>query len=334
MPWEESLKGQRAHARRAIIAAFLANLGIAIAKLIGFVFTGAASMLAESIHSVADTANEGLLLLGGALSRRRETEEHPFGYGRERYFWAFVVALVIFSMGSVFAVYEGVEKLIEPHQLESPLWAVGILLVAMLLEAWSLRTAAQESNRVRGKLGWWAFIRRSKIPELPVVLLEDLGALVGLLLALIGVGLAMLTGDARFDAIGSLAIGVLLFAIAVVLAIEMRSLLIGESASGKVITALRQAIESHPPVRRLIHMRTEHIGPEELLVAVKVEFDSELDFEGVCAAINAMEVVMRRAVPIARVIYIEPDIYRPARSDEPPDMSGVGPGEQGAGDTE
>ncbi len=287
-------------------------------------------MLAESIHSVADTANEGLLLLGGVLSRRRETVEHPFGYGRERYFWAFVVALVIFSMGSVFAVYEGVDKLIEPHRLKSPIWAVGILLVAMLLEAWSLRTAAQESNRARGNLGWWAFIRRSKIPELPVVLLEDLGALVGLLLALAGVGLATFTGDPRFDAMGSLAIGVLLFAIAVVLAIEMRSLLIGESASRKVINSLRATIESHPPVRRLIHMRTEHIGPEELLVAVKVEFDRELGFDGVCSAINAMEVVIRQAVPIARVIYIEPDIYRPAREDEPPDMSGVGPGEQDA----
>ncbi|MBN2496727.1 MAG: cation diffusion facilitator family transporter [Deltaproteobacteria bacterium] len=301
--------GVKSDSRKAIIAAFLANLGIAVAKAIGFFFTGAASMLAESIHSVADTANQGLLLLGSRLARRRETPEHPFGYGRERFFWAFVVALVIFSLGSVFALVEGVEKLLHPHELESPIWAVGILAVAIVLESLSLRTAVRESNHLRGDLSWWTFVRSSKVPELPVVLLEDVGALAGLALALAGVGLALLLEDARFDALGSIAIGLLLGAIAVVLAIEMKSLLIGESASQKSRAALRAIVERQGCVRRLIHMRTEHLGPEELLVAIKVELDGKLDFAAVVSAINALEVQLREAVPIARVVYIEPDIY-------------------------
>lgn len=301
--------------RRAIIAAFLANLGIAVAKMVGFVFTGAASMLAEAVHSFADTSNQGLLILGGRLSRRDETPDHPFGYGRERYFWSFVVALVIFSLGAVFAAYEGVDKLLAPHRIESPGWAVGILVVALVLEALSLRTAVRESNRVRAGLSWWAFVRRAKVPELPVVLLEDLGALLGLAFALAGVGLAVLTGDPRFDALGSLAIGLLLAVIATVLAIEMRSLLLGEAASRKTIGRLRGAIESHPAVCRLIHMRTEHIGPEELLVGAKVELQQDLDFGRLAETIDEIEERIRGTVPIARIVYIEPDVYRPGACD-------------------
>lgn len=301
--------------RRAIIAAFLANLGIAVAKLVGFFFTGAASMMAEAIHSFADTSNQGLLILGGRLARRAETPEHPFGYGRERYFWSFVVALVIFSLGAVFAAYEGITKLIHPHAIDSPGWAVGILLVALVLEGWSLRTAVRESNRVRAGMSWWAFIRRSKVPELPVVLLEDLGALLGLVLALVGVSLAMLSGDPRFDALGSLAIGLLLGVIAAVLAIEMRSLLLGESASRTTLARLQEVVTAHPAVCRLIHMRTEHIGPEELLVGVKVELQAELDFANLAQKINEIEKRLREAVPIARIIYIEPDVYGEGRCD-------------------
>jgi cation diffusion facilitator family transporter len=196
--------------RRAIVAALLANLAIAVAKLVGFVFTGAASMLAEAVHSMADTINQGLLFLGGSKARRAATAEHPFGYGRERYFWAFIVALVIFTAGSMFALFEGVEKLRRPHQLESVGWAVGILVVSMALEGLSFRTALREARAAKEAGSWWRFIRRSKTPELPVVLLEDFGALIGLVLALVGVGLAAVTGNARFDALGSVAIGVLL----------------------------------------------------------------------------------------------------------------------------
>lgn len=297
--------------RKAIIAAFLANLGIAIAKLVGFVFTGAASMLAEAIHSLADTSNQGLLLYGGKKAREAPTAEHPFGFGRVRYFWAFVVALVLFTLGGLFALLEGIEKVREPHELESPGWAVAILLVAVLLEGLSFRTAMRESRPLRGSQSWWSFIRNAKVPELPVVLLEDFGALTGLGFALLGIGLAVLTGDARYDAMGSIAIGLLLGAIAAVLAIEMKSLLIGEAAHPRQVAAIRGAIEGDPKVRRLIHLRTEHLGPEELLVGAKIELDASLSFGEVARAIDAVEVRIREAVPIARIIYLEPDVFRP-----------------------
>jgi cation diffusion facilitator family transporter len=298
--------------RRAIVAAFLANLGIACAKFVAFLITGAASMLAEAVHSLADTGNQGLLILGTARAKREATREHPFGYGRERYFWAFIVAMVLFSMGSVFAIYEGIDKLRHPHELVSPAVAIGVLVLAIALETWSFRTAIVAAQPLRGSKSWWSFIRRSKSPELPVVLLEDLGALLGLVFALVGVSLSALLGDPRFDAIGSIAIGVLLGVIAVVLAIEMKSLLIGESAEKEVRHAIRRTIEEFPAVRKLIHMRTLHLGPEELLVAVKVDFDAGLDVAGLAAAIDDLESAIRSRTPIAQVIYVEPDIARSA----------------------
>jgi cation diffusion facilitator family transporter len=300
--------------RKAIIAALIANLGLAIAKFVAFLFTGASSMLAEAVHSVADTANQGLLFLGGHRARRAPTREHPFGFGRERYFWSFVVALVLFSMGAVFAIYEGVAKLQHPEPLSKPAWAVGVLLVGILLESYSLRTAVVESREPRGDLGWWAFIRHSKSPELPVVLLEDTGALLGLVLALAGVGLAAWTGDARFDGFATISIGVLLAVIAVVLASEMKSLLIGESAEPGTRAAIRAALESHSQVTRLIHLRTQHLGPDELLVAAKLEFSNDLSLDQLARAIDAVENDVREAAPVARVIYIEPDVHRSADS--------------------
>jgi cation diffusion facilitator family transporter len=296
--------------RRAIFAALVANTGIAIAKFVGFLITGAASMLAEAVHSVADTSNQALLLFGGSRARRQATPEHPFGYGRERYFWAFVVALVLFSMGGLFAIYEGIEKLRHPHEVESLAVAVVILLVAIALETFSLLTAIREANHVRGGQSWWSFIRRSKNPELPVVLLEDTGAEIGLALALGGVVLAHVTDEPRWDAAGSLGIGILLVVIALVLATEMKSLLIGESASTTDQDAIRGAIEGSPAVRRLIHMRTQHLGPDELLVAAKLEFDRSLSFADVAAAVNETETRLRQAVPTARVVYLEPDVAR------------------------
>jgi cation diffusion facilitator family transporter len=269
-------------------------------------------MLAETVHSLADTGNQALLLLGSARAGRAANPEHPFGYGRERYFWSFVVALVLFSMGSLFAIYEGVEKLWHPHELVAPHWAIGVLLVAIGLEAWSFRTAFREAKPVRGGESLWRFIRHTKSPELPVVLLEDTGALIGLLFALLGVGLAMGTGDPRFDALGSIAIGLLLAAIAFVLAAEMKSLLIGESAAPVVQQRIRSAIETAPPVARLIHLRTLHLGPDELLVGAKIEFTRSLDLGGLARAIDEVEAAIRAAVAEARVIYIEPDIARTA----------------------
>ncbi len=296
--------------KKAIVAAFAANLAIALAKLVGFLFTGAASMLAEAVHSGADTTNQGLLFLGGARSRKAATSDHPFGYGRERYFWGFVVALVIFSLGSLFALFEGIEKLRTPHELESIGWAVGILLISMACEGMSLRTAIKESRHSKGGESWWGFVRRSKNPELPVVLLEDTGALIGLVLALVGIALAEITGNPRFDAMGSVAIGILLGLIAITLVVEMKSLLIGEAASPAMVGRIREAMESCDRVQRVIHLRTEHLGPEELLVGAKLAFDADLDVPALAEAIDDVEVLVRAAVPAARVIYIEPDVAR------------------------
>jgi len=297
--------------RRAIIAAFFANLGIAVAKFVGFLLTGASSMLAEAVHSMADTSNQGLLLLGGNKARQRADAEHPFGYGRERYFWSFVVALVIFTLGSMFALFEGEEKLRHPHHLESAPVAVGILLVAIALESYSLRTAVKESRHTKGDESWWRFIRRSKIPELPVVLLEDVGAEIGLVFALAGIGLSELTGNPRWDAVGALAIGVLLGAIAIILMVEMKGLLIGESATPEVVGRIRAAMQGDRDVREVIHMRTQHLGPDELLVAAKVGVDPDVPFRQVADAIDRVEASVRSAVPEARLIYIEPDVVRP-----------------------
>jgi cation diffusion facilitator family transporter len=296
--------------RKAIAAAFLANLGIAIAKFVGFLVTGASSMLAESIHSVADTANQGLLFLGGARAARPADEDHPFGHGRDRYFWAFVVGLVLFTVGGVFAVYEGLEKLRHPHDIDTPAVAFAILGVAVVLESFSLRTAVREARPLRGSLSWAAWLRRSKSPELPVVLLEDIGALVGLLLALLGLTLAVTTGEPRWDGLGTLSIGVLLIVIAVILVVEMKSLLIGEGATPEDQEAVRAAITGTPDVRSLIHLRTLHLGPDELLVAAKIELSRSLAAPAIAAAIDAAEGRIRAAVPIASLIYLEPDLRR------------------------
>ena len=301
--------------RRAIVAALVANLGIAVAKFVAFAFTGAASLLAEAVHSVADTGNQALLILGGARARRLPTEEHPFGYGRERYFWGFVVALVLFSLGALFAIAEGLEKLVHPHALESPAWAVGVLVLAIALETGSFLTARREANRVRGSQSWASFIRHAKSPELPVVLLEDVGALTGLVLALVGIGAAAWTGEARYDALGSVAIGVLLGGIAVILAIEMKSLLIGEAATVADVATIRAALSATPHVARVIHLRTLHLGPEELLVAAKLAMDPKLDFAAVALVIDEAERRVRAAVPAARLIFIEPDVDRLPRAD-------------------
>lgn len=299
--------------RRAIFAALIANAGIAVSKLVGFLLTGAASLAAEAVHSFADTGNQALLLLGGKKARQEASERHPFGYGRERFFWAFVVALVLFSMGGLFAIYEGIEKLRHPHEVDDIGIALGILVVAVALETFSLRTAAKEANHVRGDLGWWKFIRHSRNPELPIVLLEDLGAEVGLLIAISGVVTAHVTGNPRFDAAGSLGIGILLVVIAMILAVEMKSLLIGESARSSDVDAIRTAVEGTPNVRKIIHLRTLHMGPEELLVGIKVDMDPALSFAEVASTIDDAEARTRAAVPAARTIYIEPDRARELR---------------------
>ncbi|MGW2304714.1 cation diffusion facilitator family transporter [Streptomyces sp. NPDC001809] len=305
---------------KAIVAALAANLAIAAAKFVAFLFSGSSSMLAESVHSLADSGNQGLLLLGGKKAKREATPQHPFGYGRERYIYAFLVSIVLFSVGGMFAIYEGYEKIHDPHAIKAWYWPVGVLVFAIIAETFSFRTAIKESNLIRGGLTWTQFVRRAKAPELPVVLLEDLGALVGLVLALGGVGLALLTGNGVWDGIGTLCIGVLLIAIAIVLAAETKSLLLGESAGTEEVKRIEAAVVDGETVTRLIHMRTLHLGPEELLVAAKIAVQHDDSAAEVANAINAAEARIRAAVPIARVIYLEPDVYderkpEPARTD-------------------
>ena len=296
---------------RAILAALGANLGIAVAKFVGFAITGSSSMLAEGAHSVADSGNQLLLLVGGRRARRAATAEHPFGYGRDRYFYAFVVALVLFTLGSLFSLYEGYHKL-RDHEatLDRPQVAIVILLVAVGLESFSLRTAVVESNEVRGDSSWFQFIRRAKAPELPVVLLEDTAALLGLVFALGGVGLSWATGDTVWDGIATVLIGLLLGVIAVILIIETKSLLIGEGASPQTLDKIVAALVG-PGVDRVIHLRTEYLGPDELLVAAKIAIPRTTVMERVAGAIDDAERRVRQAVPEARLIYLEPDLDRP-----------------------
>jgi cation diffusion facilitator family transporter len=295
---------------KAIAAALGANIAIALAKLVGFFLTGSSAMLAESVHSFADSGNQALLLVGGRRAAREANERHPFGYGRDRYFYAFVVALVLFTIGSLFAMYEGVEKIKHPHHLESAGIAIGILVFAILAESFSFRTAIVESLPHKGTGTWLEFIRRSKAPELPVVLLEDLAALVGLLLALAGVTLSLVTDDPVWDGIGTLGIGVLLGIVALVLGVEMKSLLIGEAASPKAVQAIREALVDGESITRVIHLKTLHLGPDELLVAAKVAVAPSLALPEIARAIDAAEVRVRAVEPLARQMYLEPDLDR------------------------
>jgi len=304
---------------KAVVAALLANTGIAVTKFLAFILTQSASMLAEAIHSLADAGNQLLLLIGGKRSQREATEEHPFGFGRERYIYAFVVSIVLFSLGGLFALYEAYHKF---HELQGGhsggglletnwKWlALGVLGAAIVMESLSFRTAIIESNKVRGEQTWWSFIRKAKAPELPVILLEDLAALIGLVVAFVSVSLAIATHNLYFDVIGSAVIGALLVVVAVVLAIEVKSLLIGESASHESIARIRAAIEGTPGVSRIIHMKTLHVAPEELLVGVKIGVDESATASDIATTIDTVERNLRAAEPMAQSVYIEPDVFR------------------------
>jgi cation diffusion facilitator family transporter len=294
----------------AIIAALLANLGIAIAKFVAFVVTGASSMLAEAIHSLADSGNQVLLLIGGRRAKRAATPEHPFGFGRDRYIYAFIVSIVLFSVGGLFAVYEGVHKLQHPEPVVSPAWALGVLVVAIVLEGFSLRTAVKETGEVKSpRESYWRFIRTARAPELPVVLLEDTAALLGLVFALLGVGVAAMTGNGVYDGLGTVAIGLLLLVVALILAVETKSLLLGESATPEDQRKIVAALENDDI--SIIHMKTMHLGPDEVLVAAKIAVQRGDTAAEIAEFIDAAEQRIRAAVPIARVIYLEPDLRRP-----------------------
>lgn len=297
---------------KAVVTALAANLGIAVSKFVAAAITGSASMLAEGVHSVADSTNQALLLVGGKRARRAPSALHPFGYARERYIYAFLVAIILFTLGGLYALYESWHKITHPQELSSPAVAVVVLLIAMALEGYALRTAVAEANRTRAGQGWIAFVRRARSPELPVILLEDAGALLGLVFALLGVGLSVLTGNGIFDAIATGCIGLLLVSIAVILATEIKSLLIGESALPEQVSAIHTALLSTPGVDRVIHLRTMHLGPEDLLVAAKIAVDADDGAATIAGTIDDAEARLREALPIARVVYLEPDIDRRA----------------------
>jgi cation diffusion facilitator family transporter len=293
---------------KAVITALAANLGIAVSKFVAALITGSSSMFAEAVHSVADSTNQALLLIGGRRAHRAPDARHPFGHGRERYIYAFIVSIVLFTLGGLYALYEGYQKIRHPHELTSPAVAVVVLLVAVALEGYALRTAARIANRTRGVNSWWAFIRHAKAPEIPTILLEDAGAVLGLSLALLGVGLTTLTGNATFDALATVGIGALLVTIAAVLAIEIKSLLVGESASKDDVERIRRALEAEPLFDRVIYIRTMHLGPDEILVTAKVTVSQEDDGAEISQAINRAEARIREVVPNARYIVIEPDL--------------------------
>jgi cation diffusion facilitator family transporter len=295
---------------KAIVAALTANIGIAITKFVAAAISGSASMFAEAIHSVADSGNQILLIIGGKRSRREATDAHPFGYGRSRYIYAFMVSIVLFSIGGLFSVMEGISKLQEPHELEAAWLPLSVLGVSIVLESFSLRTALGEAKKERGSLSLAKYIRHAKSPELPVVLLEDMAALIGLALAFAGVGLTVVTHNPVWDAIGTLAIGVLLVAVAVILGAETSSLLIGEGASAGDTGKIREALDGAPGVDSVIHLKTLYLGPDELMLAAKIGVDASASAREIAQIIDDAEVAVRAAVPATRVIYLEPDIAR------------------------
>ena len=301
---------------KAVVAALLANLGIAASKFVAFALTGSSSMLAEAVHSCADSGNQVLLLVGGRRSRRLPDDHHPFGYGRIRYVYAFVVSIILFLVGGLFSLYEGLHKWQHPEELTDATIAFVVLIAAIALESWSFRTAYREANAVRGRFSIYQFIRRVRQPELPVVLLEDAGALVGLVFALIGVTAAVVTGDGRWDGLGAMAVGTLLVVIAVFLSFEMSSLLVGESALPEETTAVREALAATEGVERVIHLRTLHTGPDEVLVGAKIAVAAQDSGAAIAATIDRAERRIRAVVPTARWIYLEPDLDR--GGDAPP----------------
>jgi len=296
--------------KKTILAALIANVGIAIAKFLGFAITKSSTMLAEGIHSSADSANQLLLLLGTKRAKREPSSKHPFGYGRERYFWSFVVALILFSLGSLFAIYEGIEKIRHPHVLNNASWAIGILIFGICIESFSFRTAIVEAKTIKGEASWSKFVIRSKQPEIPVVLLEDAGALFGMVIALAAISMVKITDEPIWDGIGTLSIGILLGVIAIILAREMHSLIIGEAASETDRLKIINVIESNNKVVELVEMRTQHLGPEEILIGVRVAFNETLQAKEIADLINLLEEKIRIEIKDAGPIFIEPELSK------------------------
>jgi len=294
--------------KKAVIAALLANSGIAVSKFVAFAITGSTSMLSEAIHSVADALNQVLLLIGGKRSKRVADDKYQFGYGRVRYVYGFMVAIVLFMVGGIYSLYEGWHKWNHPEPVNNHWIAIGVLTIAIILESLSFRTAILETNKVRGKRSFAKFVRDARQPELPVILLEDFGALLGLVFAMFGVSFAVITGDGRWDGMGAMAIGTLLIIIAIILIREMSAMLVGEGALPEEYDAVKTALESAPLVERVIHLRTLHVGPDALLVGAKIAISRCDSAQDIAQGIDEAERLLRLAVPSAQYVFLEPDL--------------------------
>jgi cation diffusion facilitator family transporter len=294
--------------RAAVITALAANVAVAVAKFGASAITGSSAMLAESLHSLADSVNEILLLVGARRSRRPADLRHPFGHARYRYVYAYVVSLTVFWLGGVLAVVEGISHLAVHEALVDPRWAFAVLGVSAVLDGWSLRTTVRAGRPTKGALSWRRLLQVTKVPEIIVVFLEDLGALIGIGIALIGVTLTTVTADGTWDAVASIAIGALLMTIGLLVNRETQSLLVGESASVEVVAAIRDAIASTDGIDAVMDLRTIHVGPDDLVVAASVSIDPSQNAVGIARSIAEAEARVRRVAPFRTVMYLEPRV--------------------------
>ncbi len=292
---------------KSILFALLANLGIAITKTVAAIITGSGAMLAESIHSFADCFNQGLLFLGLNATKRKPDMKHPLGYGKEIFFWSFIVALILFSMGGMFSIYEGIHKLSTHEGLKSPLIAIVVLSVSMLLEGASLYGCISQINKLKGDASLWKWFKNSSQTELIVVLGEDVAALLGLTFALVAVVLAVITGNPIFDAIGSIGIGILLIFISMFLAVKVKSLLIGQTADAETTAQIKTILNDRPEVVEILNLITIQLGPQ-IMVAVKAKMATVDNVEQLIANINTCEVELKKAIPAVQWSFFEPDM--------------------------
>jgi cation diffusion facilitator family transporter len=311
--------------RGPVVVALLANVAVAAAKFGAYAITGSSAILAESLHSLADSTNEVLLLVGARRSIRPADGPHPFGYARYRYLYAFIVSLTVFWIGGVLAVLEGVTHLASDEPMLDPRWAFAVLGVGAILDGWSFRTTVRAGRSAKGMLSWRQVVRTTKAPELLVVFLEDLGALIGIGIAFAGVALTTITGDGLWDALASILIGALLMAIGLVVNRETQSLLLGESATDEVVARIRTAIATTPGIDAVIDLRTIHLGPDDLVVATGIVVDPVADAGGIVRSIVEAKRRTRETVPFRTVIYIEPRVAAASQrpTDRPP--GGAGP---------
>jgi len=294
---------------KSIMFALLANLGIAITKTVAAAITGSGAMLAESIHSYADCGNQGLLFFGLKASAREPDSEHPLGYGKEIYFWSFVVAMVLFSMGGLFSIYEGIHKLSLHEGLRSPVIAIIVLSVSIVLESASLYGCLTQVRKIKHNMPLWTWIKNSRQSELIVVLGEDIAALLGLSFALIAVILSMVTGNPQFDAMGSIGIGVLLIIISFFLAVKIKSLLIGQSSDSETRQAIMEYLESRPEIESVLNLITLQLG-SQIMVAVKARMSGVSSVNQLIENINTCEAELKKKMPAVHWVFFEPDVRK------------------------